>query len=333
MNLMQISQCFLLNFLIFLFDLKQFSSIRRRPSLPSSVSNRISTKNYGQNNYKRIDDSKIFAGNGKNSSKVVWIEFDSPAFQSEDLELICRYRLESSKKLYSIKWFKDDEEFAQYMPNDQPEARFYSNRIFSRRTNQHTHQQLQHPEYEIGDGIFRIFLKNINLKFQGVYGWNFVLKSRVDLNCTSPKSKPVSIIRWLINNEPAPNDYLIHYNQINHSDGLHSKTVRLKFLVNEDHYKLGHMRLECIAIYRRLKINRTKLSFQSKWDRNRFEKNHQNGSVIETSIIESGAKINCSNSINIEFLSNHSMMITMISILAIIFANTRLPIEIGGVKN
>ncbi|KAF7490243.1 hypothetical protein SSS_08429, partial [Sarcoptes scabiei] len=190
---------------------------------------------------------------------------------------------------------KDDEEFAQYMPNDQPEARFYSNRIFSRRTNQHTHQQLQHPEYEIGDGIFRIFLKNINLKFQGVYGcelstdapvlpnkspriygnnnrWNFVLKSRVDLNCTSPKSKPVSIIRWLINNEPAPNDYLIHYNQINHSDGLHSKTVRLKFLVNEDHYKLGHMRLECIAIYRRLKINRTKLSFQSKWDRNRFEK-------------------------------------------------------------
>ncbi|OTF82002.1 hypothetical protein BLA29_004892 [Euroglyphus maynei] len=58
-----------------------------------------------------------------------------------------------------------------------------------------------------------------------------------------------STINWL-----APNDYLINYNTVNHMDGLQTRTVRLKFIVNEEHYQLGHMKLECVAIYRKLVI-------------------------------------------------------------------------------
>lgn len=80
----------------------------------------------------------------------------------------CLMSIPFSSSLSLSSWFQTFFEKKKF--NSKPLARFYSNRIFSRRTNQHTHQQLQHPEYEIGDGIFRIFLKNINLKFQGVYG-------------------------------------------------------------------------------------------------------------------------------------------------------------------
>ncbi|XP_027204989.2 uncharacterized protein LOC113798625 [Dermatophagoides pteronyssinus] len=206
------------------------------------------------------------------------IIFDTPVFQYENLILECRYRLNVDKKLYSIKWYKDDDEFFQYMPNDYPKVQHYNNKIITTM-----------PEYEIGYNSFRLLLQNINIEYQGIYSCelstdapefmtfkdykllevyvlpnksprisgnklNFLLKSRIDLNCTSPKSKPVSIIQWFINDQLAPNDYLIIYNTVNHTDGLQTRTVRLKFIVNEEHYQLGHMKLECVAIYRKLII-------------------------------------------------------------------------------
>ncbi|XP_075586863.1 uncharacterized protein LOC124490115 [Dermatophagoides farinae] len=206
--------------------------------------------------------------------------FDTPVFQHEDLLLECRYRLNVNKKLYSIKWYKDDDEFFQYMPNDHPKVQHYNNKIITTM-----------PEYEIGYDSFWLLLRNVNSEFQGIYSCelstdapefmtlkdykplevyvlpnksprisgnklNFLLKSRIDLNCTSPKSRPVSIIQWFINDQLAPSDYLIHYNTVNHSDGLQTRTVRLKFLVNEEHYQLGHMKLECVAIYRKLVIGK-----------------------------------------------------------------------------
>lgn len=39
-----------------------------------------------------------------NNFKVVELDFESPVFQSEDIELECFYRLNPDEKLYSIKW-------------------------------------------------------------------------------------------------------------------------------------------------------------------------------------------------------------------------------------
>lgn len=36
--------------------------------------------------------------------KVVELDFESPVFQFEDIELECLYRLNYDEKLYSIKW-------------------------------------------------------------------------------------------------------------------------------------------------------------------------------------------------------------------------------------
>ncbi|KAH9522516.1 hypothetical protein DERF_006082 [Dermatophagoides farinae] len=158
--------------------------------------------------------------------------FDTPVFQHEDLLLECRYRLNVNKKLYSIKWYKDDDEFFQYMPNDHPK------------------EFMTLKDYK---PLEVYVLPNKSPRISG-NKLNFLLKSRIDLNCTSPKSRPVSIIQWFINDQLAPSDYLIHYNTVNHSDGLQTRTVRLKFIVNEEHYQLGHMKLECVAIYRKLVI-------------------------------------------------------------------------------
>lgn len=40
----------------------------------------------------------------------------------------------------------------------------------------------------------------------------------------------VIMVKWIFVIHKAPSDYLIHYNTVNHSDGLQTRTVRLKFI-------------------------------------------------------------------------------------------------------
>ncbi|KAH9426046.1 hypothetical protein DERP_006986, partial [Dermatophagoides pteronyssinus] len=169
------------------------------------------------------------------------IIFDTPVFQYENLILECRYRLNVDKKLYSIKWYKDDDEFFQYMPNDYPKVQHYNNKIITTM-----------PEYEIGYNSFRLLLQNINIEYQGIYSCE--LSTDAPEFMTFKDYKLLEFCRIKVHESVAPNDYLIIYNTVNHTDGLQTRTVRLKFIVNEEHYQLGHMKLECVAIYRKLII-------------------------------------------------------------------------------
>ncbi|KAH9403965.1 hypothetical protein TYRP_014478, partial [Tyrophagus putrescentiae] len=145
------------------------------------------------------------------------------------------------------------------------------------------------PVYSIGNETFRLWLRHVTLDTQGTYRCevstdapvlpnkspritgsraNFQPKGRVDLNCTSPKSKPVSTLQWFINDKLASSDYLIPYKQVNHSDGLQTKTLRLKFVVNEEHFKNGDM-LKCVATYQKPSTNETNQQWirrHSKWN-------------------------------------------------------------------
>lgn len=236
--------------------------------------------------------------------KLVRLEVDTPVFLHEDVELECHYRL-NNKRLYSIKWYKDDQEFFQYMPHEVPQVRFFASKGV----------RLEMPAYSINNDTFRLWLHSVTLDSQGIYRCemstdapdfiisndhktlevyvlpskspritgsraSFLIKSRVDLNCTSPKSKPVSTLQWFINDKLAPSDYQIAYGQVNQSDGLQTKTVRLKFVVNEDHFKYGNMKLKCVAIYKKLSFNgnetNTTIRRHSKLWTNRTPQNKQN---------------------------------------------------------
>ncbi|KAF4531124.1 hypothetical protein B566_EDAN011149 [Ephemera danica] len=43
----------------------------------------------------------------------------------EHATLVCEYRLEDAETLYSVKWYKDNEEFYRYVPRSKPANQSY----------------------------------------------------------------------------------------------------------------------------------------------------------------------------------------------------------------
>ncbi|CAG2101461.1 unnamed protein product [Medioppia subpectinata] len=59
---------------------------------------------------------------------------------------------------------------------------------------------------------------------------NYGVGSRVELNCTSAKSKPAALLHWYINEQPAENEYEFDSLTTLHSNGLESSSLGLRFI-------------------------------------------------------------------------------------------------------
>lgn len=51
------------------------------------------------------------------------LDVPSPTTSGENIELTCSYELDN-EKLYSVKWYKNDEEFYRFVPADFPPGKF-----------------------------------------------------------------------------------------------------------------------------------------------------------------------------------------------------------------
>ncbi|KAG1689342.1 hypothetical protein GQR58_007829 [Nymphon striatum] len=52
------------------------------------------------------------------------ITMPRPAFKGQDVEIFCAFNMEN-KKLYALKWFKNDVEFYRYIPKEVPAVKVY----------------------------------------------------------------------------------------------------------------------------------------------------------------------------------------------------------------
>ncbi|XP_035212985.1 uncharacterized protein LOC118186918 [Stegodyphus dumicola] len=203
---------------------------------------------------------------------MLMMDVPSPTTQGESVELICSYELDEDK-LYSVKWYKDDIEFYRYVPNDWPPGQFLP---------------LQGVRVDLSkSGSQSVYLRHVDLNSAGTYRCEvsaeapefqtvaaekkmtvFVLPTEgpkitgglskyrvgdtVSVNCTSAKSKPAATLRWYINDELAKPEYEMEHSTILHADSLEISSLSLKFIVTEQHFRSGNMKLKCTATISRV---------------------------------------------------------------------------------
>lgn len=73
----------------------------------------------------------------------------------------------------------------------------------------------------------------------------YQIGERVNVNCTSGRSKPAVKLTWFINGVPANQDYLKHFKTPKTGrEGLEQTTLGLRFRVQQHHFKNGDMKLK-----------------------------------------------------------------------------------------
>ena len=71
---------------------------------------------------------------------------------------------------------------------------------------------------------------------------------KVEVNCTSKRSKPAAKLKWYINGEQADADLTKNYPPIEEDRGLETSVLGLRFKVREKHFKHGDLKLKCTAV-------------------------------------------------------------------------------------
>lgn len=205
--------------------------------------------------------------------KLVNVDIPSPTTLGETVGLSCIYEL-NGDRLYSVKWYKNDVEFYRFVPNDWPPGQFLP---------------LPGVDVDLGrSGRTSVYLRNVNLHSAGTYRCEvsaeapsfdtvggqkdmtvlvlptegpritggqaqYRVGDTVSVNCTSAKSKPAATLRWFINDALVVDpSHETEYSTTLHGDGLETASLGLRFVVSEDHFRDGNMRLKCTATISRV---------------------------------------------------------------------------------
>lgn len=72
----------------------------------------------------------------------------------------------------------------------------------------------------------------------------YQIGDRVQVNCTSGRSRPATRLAWYINGEPAPPIALVPPTHEKHEDGLETTSLALDFKVKPKHFRKGDLKLK-----------------------------------------------------------------------------------------
>ncbi|KMY90661.1 uncharacterized protein LOC6732595 isoform X1 [Drosophila simulans] len=184
-------------------------------------------------------------------------------------QLECLYDLDG-EALYSVKWYKDGNEFYRYVPRDMPPAQTFllpgvnvdlhnsSDAIVTlRNVNLQSAGRFrcevsgEAPSFqtvtEHGDMIVAYLPDEGSPKISGGRP-RYQIGDYVRVNCTAGRSKPAVKLSWQVNGEPVEQQKLRKYDTIvSGRDGLETSVLGLQFRVEQKHFRKGNMKLKCIA--------------------------------------------------------------------------------------
>ena len=72
----------------------------------------------------------------------------------------------------------------------------------------------------------------------------YQIGDRVQVNCTSGRSRPATRLTWYVNGEPAPSAAMLTPEHYQHDDGLETTSLALDFKVKPKHFKKGDLKLK-----------------------------------------------------------------------------------------
>ncbi|XP_076067804.1 uncharacterized protein LOC143040592 [Oratosquilla oratoria] len=197
------------------------------------------------------------------------VEVEVPEYSERGsaAKLRCHYRLDGLT-LYSLKWYKEDKQFFQYIPANSPPISVFQ-------------FQGVHVNMDVSDG-YLVMIDDLQLSSSGTFRCEVIteaphfitrfaqgnltvidlpdsapvlegartsyrLNDRVDVNCTSPMSKPAADLEWYINGEKASQYWLRPYPVLRERGGLETSRLGLRFSTSRIHFPDGQLRLKCVA--------------------------------------------------------------------------------------
>ncbi|XP_011565392.3 uncharacterized protein LOC105395150 isoform X1 [Plutella xylostella] len=179
--------------------------------------------------------------------RIVKVTVPAYRVRGQTTQLECDYQLEGDI-LYSVKWYRDNEEFYRFMPKFDPPKHAY---------------KIDGIKVDLGKSDSRrVVLQQVTLRSSGVYRCEVSAEApsfasaagegrmeviylpregpritgnqqegggdHLFLNCTSGRSYPAAVLSWDIDGEKVTNpDHLIHYPPTAHAHGLVSVALGL----------------------------------------------------------------------------------------------------------
>ncbi|KAL0121583.1 hypothetical protein PUN28_006836 [Cardiocondyla obscurior] len=217
-----------------------------------------------------------FVGAAAVSSKVggdIKVEFKMPneAQVGSSIELTCDWRIYGGSKLYSVKWYKDDHEFFQYLPDGNQRTQIFPRPGVKVETRPNGEQR-------------RIRLKDLVLQSSGQYkcevsteapsfattyqtanltvisppergpeitglSSHYAVGENVTANCSAWPSVPKANLRWTINDEPVSLENTVQHPPLTPtSNGDIPNSLGLRLMIEPRHFgRDGQMRIKCTA--------------------------------------------------------------------------------------
>ncbi|XP_044766283.1 uncharacterized protein LOC123322399 isoform X1 [Coccinella septempunctata] len=199
-----------------------------------------------------------------------WVRVSIPQFRmpGESAVLHCDYDL-GGDALYAVKWYKEHEEFYRYVPRANPAATSYKvegvhvdlSKSDSMKVTLHSvgwktsglfrcEVSAEKPSFASAQSEARMEVVSLPQEDPVITGVEpqYQIGDEINLNCTSGRSYPESILHWYINEQqvvtPAS---LVRYPHTHHKHGLISVTLGLKFTLSNRHFLGGSMRVKCTA--------------------------------------------------------------------------------------
>ncbi|CAH1371787.1 cell adhesion molecule 2-like isoform X2 [Tenebrio molitor] len=199
-----------------------------------------------------------------------WVSVNVPQYRvpGDTALLQCNYDL-GNGSLYSVKWYKDHEEFYRFVPKTRPQATAY--RVQGATVDlskSDSRKVVLHPVDWKTSGLYRcevsaeapafssaqsesrmevIYFPQEDPIITGVE-LQYQIGDEITLNCTSGKSHPASILHWYINEQQVTSSgALIRYPAYHDPNGLITTTLGLRFTLSSRHFQGGSMKVKCIA--------------------------------------------------------------------------------------
>ncbi|XP_059049595.1 uncharacterized protein LOC131844674 [Achroia grisella] len=183
-------------------------------------------------------------------------------------QLSCHWRLGPTDVLYSVKWYKDGKEFFRHVPRDiEPCRKFPLPGVDVVASSRDAANVTLHAAVLETGGRYRCEVSGERPLFLTVSDHadmtivalpdhgptitgsrlRYQIGDRVQVNCTSGKSRPATRLAWYINGEPAPSPAVLAPTHQITDDGLEVTSLALDFKAKPKHFRKGDLKLKCLA--------------------------------------------------------------------------------------
>ncbi|XP_055917564.1 uncharacterized protein LOC129949881 isoform X1 [Eupeodes corollae] len=210
----------------------------------------------------------VFVQDYTYSLRLVEVRIPNYVVKGSDAQLECLYDLDGDV-LYSVKWYKDGNEFYRYVPRDMPPSQTFllpgvmvdlpnstDATVTLKNVNLSTTGRFrcevsgEAPSFqtvtEHGDLVV-VYLPDKGPVMTGGRP-RYQVGDWVRINCTSGRSRPSVQLTWFVNGEQAEPSMVRGYEKIvSGREALETSILGLQFRVEQHHFRNGDMKLKCVA--------------------------------------------------------------------------------------